>query len=123
RRPAARFGSAAALIGLRRYADPRDYLTDATRTYPNELAFNNALARIPAAAPDDKVRDGRRAVSIMQPVVAQIRASDILETMAMAQAELGQFTEAVRWQQDAIASAEKAGSPGIAQRIADNLRL
>lgn len=119
----ARFGYAAALIALRRYADARDYLVEAMRTYPNELAFNNALARILAAAPDDKVRDGRRAASVMQPLVSQIRASDILETMAMAQAELGQFTEAVRWQQDAIASAEKAGSPGIAQRITDNLRL
>jgi tetratricopeptide (TPR) repeat protein len=119
----ARFGYAAALSRLRRYADARDYLADAMRTYPGELAFNNALARILAAAPDDKVRDGRRAASVIQPVVSQIRASDVLETMAMVQAELGQFTEAVRWQQDAIASAEKAGSPGIAQRITDNLRL
>ena len=119
----ARFGYAAALISLRRYADARDYLAEAMRTYPTEFAFNNALARILAAAPDDTVRDGRRAAAVMQPVVAHIRATDVLETMAMAQAELGQFTEAVRWQQDAIASAEKAGNTGIAQRITDNLRL
>jgi hypothetical protein len=93
------------------------------RIYPNEFAFNNALARVLAAAPDDKVRDGRRAASLMQPVVALVRASDILETMAMAQAELGQFTEAVRWQKDAIAAAQQTGEPGIAQRITDNLRL
>ncbi|HXD75725.1 MAG TPA: tetratricopeptide repeat protein [Vicinamibacterales bacterium] len=121
--PEARFGYAAALIRLHRWTDARDYLTEAMRAYPNEFAFNNALARVLAAAPDDKARDGRRAAAIMQPVVAVIRASDILETMAMAQAELGQFTEAARWQHDAIAAAEKAGSPFVAQRINDNLRL
>jgi tetratricopeptide (TPR) repeat protein len=123
RLPEARLGYAAALIRLRRYADARDYLADAIRAYPNELAFNNALARVLAAAPDDKVRDGHRAAALMQPVVAQVRATDILETMAMAQAELGQFTEAVRWQKDAIAAAQQTGEPGIAQRITDNLRL
>ena len=123
RLPEARFGYAAALIRLRRYGEARDYLTDAMRAYPMELAFNNALARILSAAPDDKVRDGRRAASVMQPVVALVRASDILETMAMAQAEMGQFTEAVRWQQDAIAAAQKTGAQFVAQRISDNLRL
>jgi tetratricopeptide (TPR) repeat protein len=123
RLPEARFGYAAALIRLRRYVDARDYLADAMRAYPNEFAFNNALARILAAAPDDKVRDGRRGAAIMQPVVAQVRASDILETMAMAQAELGQFTEAVTWQKEAIAAAERSGSQAVAQRITDNLRL
>ena len=121
--PDARFGYAAALIGLRRYADARDYLAEAIRVYPGELAFANALARILAAAPDDKVRDGRRAALFAQPVIAKVRAVDTLETMAMAQAELGQFTEAVTWQKAAIAAAEKSGERGIAQRIADNLRL
>jgi tetratricopeptide (TPR) repeat protein len=123
RLPEARLGYAAALIRLGRYAEARDYLADAMRAYPNEFAFNNALARILAAAPDDKVRDGRRAAALMQPVVAQVRASDILETMAMAQAELGQFTEAATWQKEAIAAAERSGAHGIAQRITDNLRL
>jgi hypothetical protein len=41
----------------------------------------------------------------------------------MAQAELGQFTEAVTWQKEAIAAAERSSEPGIGSRIADNLRL
>ena len=43
--------------------------------------------------------------------------------MAMAQAEVGQFSAAVTWQRDAIDAARKAGGQGIADRIADNLRL
>jgi tetratricopeptide (TPR) repeat protein len=121
--PEARFGYAAALIRLRRWADARDYLIDAMRVYPNELAFANALARVLAAAPDDKVRDGRRALATVQPVIALVRVRDMLETMAMAQAETGQFNEAVTWQKGAIAEAERTNGPEIAQRIADNLRL
>ena len=119
----ARFGYAAALVRLRRYAGARDYLVDALRVYPNEFAFANALARVLAAAPDDSVRDGRRALTVIQPVIAQARTRDTLETMAMAQAEIGQFTEAVRWQKDAIAAAERDGRRDIAERITDNLRL
>jgi tetratricopeptide (TPR) repeat protein len=121
--PEARFGYAAALIRLRRWSDARDYLADAMRVYPNELAFANALARVLAAAPDDKIRDGRRALATVQPVIALVRTRDTLETMAMVQAEVGQFSEAMRWQQDAIAAAEQANGHEIALRIADNLRL
>ena len=121
--PEARFGYAAALMRLRRWADARDYLAEAMRVYPNELAFANALARVLAAAPDDTVRDGRRAASLMQLLVSRVRAADILETMGMAQAELGQFTEAATWQKEAIAAAGKIGERGIARRISDNLRL
>jgi tetratricopeptide (TPR) repeat protein len=121
--PEARFGYAAALIRLRRYAEARDYLAEAVTIYPNELSFANAEGRLLAAAPDDKVRDGKRALRFAQAVLRQVRTSDTLETMAMAQAELGQFTEAVTWQKQAIAAAEQAGDREIAVRIADNLRL
>jgi tetratricopeptide (TPR) repeat protein len=121
--PEARFGYAAALIRLRRYAEARDYLAEAVTLYPSELSFANAEGRVLAAAPDDKVRDGRRALRFAQAVLRQVRTSDTLETMAMAQAELGQFTEAVTWQKQAIAAAEQAGERESAARIADNLRL
>jgi tetratricopeptide (TPR) repeat protein len=119
----ARFGYAAALIRLRRFGEARDYLAAAITLYPNELAFANAEARILAAAPEDKVRDGPRALRFIQPVLRRVRGVDTLETMAMAQAELGQFTEAVTWQKEAIAAAERSSEPGIGSRIADNLRL
>jgi len=121
--PEARFGYAAALIRLKRFGEARDYLAEAITLYPNELSFANAEARILAAAPEDKVRDRERALRFIQPVLRQVRAVDTLETMAMVQAELGQFTEAVTWQKEAIAAAERSGDRGIASRITDNLRL
>jgi hypothetical protein len=37
-------------------------------------------------------------------------------------AELGRFDEAVRWQRDAIASAERAGDRDLAARLQPNLQ-
>ena len=120
----ARFGYAAALVRLGRYAEARDRFETAMRDYPDELAFAHATARLMAAAPDEKVRDGRRALAIIQGAIDRgLRTFDALETMAMAQAEAGQFSGAVMWQRDAIAAAEQAAGQGVAARITDNLRL
>jgi tetratricopeptide (TPR) repeat protein len=123
--PEAKFGYAAALIRLRRYAEARDRLVAAMSEYPAEPSFAHAAARLFAAAPDDRVRDGKRAMAIIQDLVGSrgLRSSDALETMAMAQAESGQFSSATTWQREAIAAASRAGERGIAERIADNLKL
>ena len=122
--PEARFGYAASLVRLRRYAEARDRFAAAMSDYPAELAFAHATARLLAAAPDDRVRDGRRALSIMQALIDKgLRSLEALETMAMSQAEVGQYSGAAAWQRDAIAAAVKAGERGIAERITDNLRL
>jgi tetratricopeptide (TPR) repeat protein len=122
--PEARFGYAASLVRLRRYTEARDLFAAAMNEYPGEPAFANATARLLSAAPDEGVRDGRRALSIAQGLVDRgLRSFESLETMAMAQAEAGQFSAAVTWQHEAIDAARKAGSQGIADRISDNLRL
>jgi tetratricopeptide (TPR) repeat protein len=120
----AQFGYAASLVRMRQYAEARDRFAAAMIAYPAELDFAHATARLLAAAPDDRVRDGRRALSIMQGLVDRgLRSLEALETMAMSQAEVGQYGGAVVWQREAIAAARQAGEPGIAERIADNLRL
>jgi tetratricopeptide (TPR) repeat protein len=122
--PEARFGYAASLVRLRRFAEARDRFGAGMREDPTELAFAHATARLLAAAPDDRVRDGRRAVSIMRALVDKgLRGVDALETMAMSQAEVGQYSGAAMWQREAIAEAVRSGERAVAERIADNLRL
>ena len=122
--PEARFGYAASLVRLRRYAEARDRFEAAAREYPSEPAFAQATVRLLAAAPDDRVRDGRRALSMAQGLVDKgLRSFDVLETMAMAQAEAGQFSGAAMWQRDAIAAAERTAGHVVAERITDNLKL
>ena len=118
----ARFGYAVALIRLNRYRDARDRLVEAMNLYPNEPSFARAAARLFAAAPDDLVRDGQRAREIVQALsTRQPRTIELVETMAMASAENGDYSAAVKLQREAIDAAARAGRQDVAGRLAANL--
>jgi tetratricopeptide (TPR) repeat protein len=51
---------ATTLVSLQRYREARDVLNKALRIHPGEPALNALLAQVLAAAPDDRVRDGRQ---------------------------------------------------------------
>ena len=117
----ARFGEAMALVRLGRYAEARTRLSDAMARRPDQPGFAHALARVLAAAPDDRVRDGRRALAIVQALAAEYRTAPVAETMAMALAELGRFAEAVEWQRFAMGIVSDAALSDVARAMADNL--
>lgn len=119
----ARLGHALALVRLGRNLEARDRLGEGARIHPDRPEFVYALARLLAAAPDDRVRDGRRALAVMQALPEDQRRADFGETMAMAFAEAGRYEEAAAWQRDAIAAATRAGNADLAARMSDNLKL
>ncbi len=119
----ARWGYGVALVRLRRDVEARRWFEDAIRAHPDQPELAHGLARVLAAAPDARVRDGQRALAILQPLVAVARRSDFGETMAMALAETGQYAEAVRVQRSVMQAAERAGLGADVQRMAANLRL
>ena len=120
----ARFGHAAALIRLKRYQEARDRLAEAMDLHPDEVSFAHAAARLLAAAPDDRVRDGRRAMVIAQMLLDRLpRTIELAETMAMTSAEVGQYSDAVLWQQQAIDAAGHAGRRDLMERLTGNLKL
>ena len=117
-------GTVMALVALGRYGEARDQLRDGIQRYPDQPAFAHLLVRLLAAAPDDRVRDGRAAEARMRGLLAkEPRTGDLAELMAMTMAEVGQFGEAVTWQRDAIADAERAGNSERARRLAQTLSL
>jgi tetratricopeptide (TPR) repeat protein len=118
----ARFGYAMALVRLRRYQEARDRLTEAVKTYPDQPGFAHALARLLAAAPDDRIRDGRAALSLLEPLLKQQKTIGLAETMAMALAEVGQFEAAAMWQREAMEGAGRAQRDALA-RLTENLSL
>jgi tetratricopeptide (TPR) repeat protein len=119
----AHFGYAMALVRLNRYRDARDVLTEGMKLHPDHPAIAQSLARLLAAAPDDRVRDGRRAMAVMQQLLKKPQKTDLGETMAMTLAELGQYDEAVAWQRKTMSAAERGGRPDVVQHMSENLRL
>lgn len=123
----AALGYAMTLALLERYAEARDRLTDGIRTFPGERGFSRALARLLAAAPDDRVRNGRRALTLAEGLLEQRQQGlednlAVGETYAMALAELGQYATAAAVQLDVRATAQQAGeSDVVVRRLTDNL--
>jgi tetratricopeptide (TPR) repeat protein len=119
----ARFGFAMTLVRLRRYQEARDRLVEGMHAYPAQPEFARALARVLAAAPDDRVRDGRRALTMAEQLLKEQQTLDLGETMAMTLAELRQFEQAVTLQREVMAAASKAGRDDVARQMLENLEL
>ena len=113
--------SAITLARLGRYADARDRLAMGMETFPDHPGFPLALARVLAAAPDDRVRDGRRALALAGQLVKSNQSLEVGETMAMALAEVGQYGEAARIQRELIAAARDAGRTDLVAPLEQNL--
>jgi tetratricopeptide (TPR) repeat protein len=123
RLPDAPIEMAITLVRVQRYGDARDRLLAGMNTFPDHPGFPRALARLLAAAPDDRVRDGRRALGLAETLVKTNRSTEDGETLAMALAETGQFAEAAGIQRDVIAAARSAGRSDLAAQLQENLRL
>ena len=120
----ARFGEAMALVRLGRYGEALQVLAAAAERYPAEPSFPHARARLLAASPDDGLRDGARALALVEGLVTDgYRTAGVAETMAMALAELGRFAEAVEWQGRAMQVAAGAGQSAVARGMSANLAL
>jgi tetratricopeptide (TPR) repeat protein len=120
---AAHFGYAMALVRLGRYRQARDRLAAAMKAFPEQPGMAHALARLLAAAPDDQVRNGARALALVQDLLAKQTSLGLAETKAMALAELGRYDEAAGWQRQAIAASTQAGRSDLSKQLTENLRL
>ena len=122
-RPEAGFGAAMALVRLERYEAARNRLQQGVEASPENPMFKHALARLLASAPDERVRDGRRAMALVEELLEQGQNLALGETAAMALAEMGLFAQAAAVQRDVMAAARDAGLADAVQRMAGNLAL
>jgi tetratricopeptide (TPR) repeat protein len=119
----ASFGYAMGLVRLGRYQEARDRLEHDVKAFPEQPGFAHALARLLAAAPDDRVRNGVRAQAILADLLKSQRTAALAETMAMAQAELGNFKDAIGWQRAAIDLTRQSGRQQGMAHLAETLAL
>src|SRR5262249_47810213 len=117
------FGYDLTLVRLGRYHEARDRLASAMNTYPADPKFAYALARVLAAAPDTRVRDGARAKALADTLLKTERSIDVGATAAMALAELGDYAQAAAVQREVIAAARGAGLQDVLRHLIENLHL
>lgn len=118
----AQFGRALALVQLGRYGEALDALDAGARAHPADALFPLAAARLLAAAPDDRVRDGPRALALLDalPGGSSIERD---EAQAMVLAEVGRYEEAAALQRRVLYAARAAGREELLDGMADNLAL
>jgi len=117
----ARLGRAFALIRMGRYRQASEKLTEDIRAFPDQPAFAHVIARLMAAAPDDGVRDGDRAILLAEELARRDPSANVGETLAMAYAEGGSFERAAQVQRSVIDVARQAGAEDAVRRMTANL--
>lgn len=121
--PEARMGMVMLLSKMRRDREARQVLEESLKANAGDLVAMHALARLLATSPDASVRDGRRAMELVQQMMQRGRTLELGETYAMTLAELGQFKDAQGLQRELIAAADRAGMTALKARLTARLAL
>lgn len=106
------------LPSLGRSTEAVQYLNEALRLDPNCVEALNNLAWVLATSTDASLRDGTRAVQLGERAcqLTQFKQAALIGTLAAADAEAGQFTNAVATAQRAITVAQESAESALATR-------
>jgi tetratricopeptide (TPR) repeat protein len=116
--PAPWFSQALALLLAGSDGDAREALEAGIAATSGERSLLHLLARVLATSRESAVRDGRRALDLARQVLAAESTIEHAETVAMALAEVGDFDEAVAWQEQIVANLGGPSSPRAAEAAA-----
>ncbi len=110
--PQTRVGIATCQRGRLQFAQAVETLRQALAASPDSLAVMNLLARILATAPDEHVRSGLEAVALAERAcrATRFRNFELLDTLAAAYAETGDFEKAASTAQAAADLAQAAAN-------------
>ncbi len=121
----AHFMGAMTLIRTRRWKEARMRLEEGLAALPDDADLGHALARLMAACPEAGIRNGQKALMLLQKVLEQSKSAEFehIETLAMAYAEVGQFGRAIQVQRMMIAEVTRGKRLELAELLQDNLAL
>jgi tetratricopeptide (TPR) repeat protein len=103
-------GRADAYLNVGKHAEAVADYDAALKLQPKNSGLLNNLAWVLATSPDDKIRDGKRAIELAKQgcEVTEYKQAHVLSTLAAAYAESGNFDEAVKWSKKAVESGPEA---------------
>lgn len=117
----ARHGEIAALVLSGRYGRARVRLHEALRRFSRDKGLALTQARLLAACPDPRVRDGALALEVAQRVHAVDSGVLARDTLAMALAEAGQVDRAAEMQRSVLADAASNSDSTATERLSQRL--
>ena len=118
----ARMSGAVCHAQLGQYVETRKLLETGYEAFPQHLILQDAMVRVLAASPDARVRDGVRALEMAERLTATFQRPETLESLAMAYAELGRFSDAVQYQREVIRAAEGQVPKALMEYLQNNLQ-
>ena len=107
------------LHGMGRYEDAAAHYQEALRIAPDFANAHNNLARLLATCPNHQLRDAQRAV-VHAKRAAELTGHGnplVLDTLAVAYAEIGDLKQAINWQQKAVELAPTQEKHELQQRL------
>jgi tetratricopeptide (TPR) repeat protein len=112
-------------IDAHRYEDARKSLENSIHIDPNDTTSLNDLAWLLATAPEPRVRNPHRAISLAQKCCGLSHWTNAfsIDTLAAAYASAGNFGEAVRYQQLAMQALSKTERTEQLDAMQDRLKL
>ena len=112
-------------IDAHRYEDAKKALDSAIHADPNDTTSMNDLAWLLATAPEPRVRNAHRAVSLAQKCCGLNHWTNAysIDTLAAAYASAGNFGQAVRYQQLAMQTLNKSERAEQLTAMQDRLKL
>jgi tetratricopeptide (TPR) repeat protein len=120
---AARLGEVSALVFAGRWEEAGRRLESGHQALPRSRDLAHLLARFLAAAPESSLRNGSRALEILESLFAERRSLFVGETVAMALAESGDPERSAVLQRSLLAAARRAGLTAVVERLEVNLAL
>jgi tetratricopeptide (TPR) repeat protein len=84
---------------------------------PYASTYHTAVAMLRAGCPEDKIRDGEKALDAAKKAHGLRKGPAEMAALAAAHAELGQFDKAVEWQEKAIDAAPEGSKEPYRERL------
>lgn len=117
----AHLGRALSLLDLGRERDALAALEESDRVFPTSATFKNLTARILVTSADPEVRDTARGLALAQQLVEAATTVAHIETLAMAQAAVGDFAGAIENLERTLAALEQSGQSEAGAALAKRL--
>jgi len=122
---AAHYGLGVLQSALGRYEEAMQHFEQALETRPDDHNTAERMAWLLATCPDEKIRDGERAVGLAARAIEVEAGGDLrfAHTLSAAYAEAGRFDEAKETLEKAIAEAREKGRDKLAARFEESLSM